>query len=176
MHNSFLCLHQGFTKGHLLYAHCICIISNSQCPLPLPHFLFCCDICWLIYIFLWTISLLVAQSCPLFATPVDYSLPGSSVHGILQARILGWVAIPFSRGSSQPRGRAGSPAWQAGSLSPWRQDFCLFCFTAVPLALATVSGTQKVLNKCLLVPKTWASGCLPRGNPIPPAPPRPWVP
>jgi len=34
---------------------------------------------------------------------LDYSPPGSSVHGILQARILEWVAIPFSRGSSQPR-------------------------------------------------------------------------
>ena len=40
------------------------------------------------------------------------SLPGSSVHGILQARILEWVAIPFSKGSSQPR----SPALQADSL------------------------------------------------------------
>ena len=39
----------------------------------------------------------------LFVTPVDCSLPGSSVHGILQARILEWVAISFSRGSSQPR-------------------------------------------------------------------------
>ena len=35
--------------------------------------------------------------------PMDCSLPGSSVHGILQARILKWVAISFSRGSSQPR-------------------------------------------------------------------------
>ena len=35
--------------------------------------------------------------------PMDCSLPGSSVNGILQARILEWVAIPFSRGSSQPR-------------------------------------------------------------------------
>ena len=34
-----------------------------------------------------------------------YSLPGSSAHGIIQARILEWVAIPFSRGSSQPRGQ-----------------------------------------------------------------------
>ena len=41
-----------------------------------------------------------------FSDPMDYSLPGSSVHGILQARILEWVAIPFSRGSSQPRDRA----------------------------------------------------------------------
>ena len=36
--------------------------------------------------------------------PMDYSLPGSSVHGILQARILEWVAISYSRGSSRPRG------------------------------------------------------------------------
>ena len=35
--------------------------------------------------------------------PVDCSLPGSSVHGILQARILEWVVMPSSRGSSQPR-------------------------------------------------------------------------
>ena len=37
--------------------------------------------------------------------PMDCSLPGSSVHGILQSRMLEWVAIPFSRGSSQPRDR-----------------------------------------------------------------------
>ena len=35
--------------------------------------------------------------------PMDYSPPGSSVHGSLQARILEWVAIPFSRGASRPR-------------------------------------------------------------------------
>ena len=38
------------------------------------------------------------QSCPTLCDPLDYSLPGSSVHGILQARILEWVAMPFSRG------------------------------------------------------------------------------
>ena len=41
----------------------------------------------------------------LFATPMDCSPPGSSVHGIFQARVLEWVAISFSRGSSQPRDR-----------------------------------------------------------------------
>ena len=45
----------------------------------------------------------VAQSCPTRCDPVDCSPPGSSVHGILQARILEWVAISFSRGSSRPR-------------------------------------------------------------------------
>ena len=45
----------------------------------------------------------VAQSCPTLCDPVDCSLPGFFVHGILQARILEWFTISFSRGSSQPR-------------------------------------------------------------------------
>ena len=47
--------------------------------------------------------MLVAQSCLTLRDPVDHGPPGSSVHGILRARILEWVAIPFSRGSSWPR-------------------------------------------------------------------------
>ena len=47
----------------------------------------------------------VAQSCPTLCNPMDCSLPGSSLHGVLQARILEWVAISFSRGSSWPRDR-----------------------------------------------------------------------
>ena len=43
------------------------------------------------------------QSCLTLCNPMDYSLPGFFVHEILQARILEWVAIPFSRGSSGPR-------------------------------------------------------------------------
>ena len=45
------------------------------------------------------------QPCLTLCNPLDYNLPGSSVHGILQARILEWGAIPFSKGSSQPRNR-----------------------------------------------------------------------
>ena len=48
----------------------------------------------------------VAQSCLTLSDPTNYSPPGSSVHGIFQARILEWVAISFSRGSSWPRDRA----------------------------------------------------------------------
>ena len=48
------------------------------------------------------VVVLVAQSCPALCDPMQ-SPPGSSVHGILQARILKWVAIPFSRRSSQSR-------------------------------------------------------------------------
>ena len=47
----------------------------------------------------------VAQSCLTLCDPVDWSPPGSSVHGVLQARILEWVAISFSRGSSRCRNR-----------------------------------------------------------------------
>ena len=47
----------------------------------------------------------VSQSCLTLCDPVDCSLPGSSVHGIHQARVMEWVAISFSRGSSQPRDR-----------------------------------------------------------------------
>ena len=54
--------------------------SNSQ---PSPTFFF---------------SLKVTQPCPTLCDPIDYT-----VHGILQARILKWIAFPFSRGSSQPR-------------------------------------------------------------------------
>ena len=47
----------------------------------------------------------VAQLCPTLCDPMDCSLPGFSLHGILQGRVLEWVAIPFSRGSSWSRDR-----------------------------------------------------------------------
>jgi len=50
-----------------------------------------------------TVTVLVTQSCPTLWDSVDCSLPGSFVHGISQARILEWVAISFSRGSSWSR-------------------------------------------------------------------------
>ena len=59
---------------------------------------------------------LVVQSCLTLCDPVDYSPPGSSVHGILQARMLEWIAMPLSRGSSQPRGWTQAPALWADSL------------------------------------------------------------
>ena len=58
----------------------------------------------------------MAQLCLTLCNPMDCSPLGSSVYEILQARILEWVAIPFSRGLSQPRDRTQSPALQADSL------------------------------------------------------------
>ena len=55
-----------------------------------------------VYLF-WLVTSEVTQSCPTLCDPMDCSLPGSSVHGIFQARVLEWAAISFSRGSSQHR-------------------------------------------------------------------------
>ena len=58
----------------------------------------------------------VTQSYLTLCDPLDWSPPGSSVHGISQARILQWAAVPFSRGSSLPRALdSANPHWQADS-------------------------------------------------------------
>ena len=68
---------------------------------------------------------LVPQSCPTFCDPVDCSPPGSSVHGAFQARILEWVAISFSMGSSPPRDQT-QVSHTAGRL------FTILAITATP--------------------------------------------
>ena len=60
--------------------------------------------------------MVVTQSYLTLDDPMHCSLPGSSVHGILQARILEWVAICFTMGSSNPGIKPGSPILQANSL------------------------------------------------------------
>ena len=67
----------------------------------------------------------VAQSCLALCDPMDCSPTGSSFHGILQARILEWVAISFSRGSSWPRG--------------WTRVSCIFTIWATREALRRVT-------------------------------------
>ena len=58
----------------------------------------------------------VAQLCLTLCDPVDCSLPGSSIHGILQARILEWVATSFSRDLPDPGIEPGSPSLQTDAL------------------------------------------------------------
>ena len=64
----------------------------------------------------WKVKVLVAQLFLTLCDPMDCSPAGSSVHRILQARILEWVAIPFSRDVPNPEIQPGSPALQADSL------------------------------------------------------------
>ena len=61
----------------------------------------------------------VAHSGLTLCYPMDCNLPGSSVHGILQARVLEWVAIAFCRGSSQPRGQTRVSCIAGGRLTIW---------------------------------------------------------
>ena len=61
----------------------------------------------------------VAQSCLTLWDPMDCSLPGSSVHGILKARVLQWVAISFSRGSFQTRDRTWVSCIASGHFTVW---------------------------------------------------------
>ena len=65
---------------------------------------------------LQTVKMLAAQSCPALYDSMDCSPPGSSAHGILQSTILDWVAISFSKGSSDQGTETESPASQADSL------------------------------------------------------------
>ena len=67
-------------------------------------------------IFSFKVEVLVTQSCLILCNPIDCSPPSPSVHGILQARILKWVAMPFSRASSPPWIEPKSPSLQADSL------------------------------------------------------------
>ena len=61
----------------------------------------------------------VTQSCPTLCDPMDCSLPGLSLHGISQSRILEWVAYPFSRRTSWPRNRTRVSCIASGLFTSW---------------------------------------------------------
>ena len=87
---SFALMESFWETFHLV----ICLVSTYKsvplfCSFMVFQDMYCC---------------LVTQSCLTLCDPVDCSPLGSSVHGILQTRILEWVAMPSSRGSSQPSG------------------------------------------------------------------------
>ena len=65
------------------------------------------------------VCVLVAQSCPTLCDLMDYRPPGSSVHGISQARILEWDAISFSRESSRPRDQTQVSCIVGGRFTLW---------------------------------------------------------
>ena len=71
---------------------------------------------------LWHVCAQLLHPCPTLCDPMDCNLPGSSDHGILQARRLEWVAMPSSRGSSRSRKQPTSPALQADSLPLSHQE------------------------------------------------------
>ena len=86
-----------------------------------------------------------AQSllCPTLCGSMDYSLPGSSVHGISQAKILEWVAISSSRGSSQQRDRT-----------------CISCISCIGRQILYYGTTMEAYVFCLLNLKELIKGIL----------------
>ena len=66
----------------------------------------------------------VTQSCATLCDPIDFSPPGSSVHRILQARILEWIAISFSRGSSRPRNQIRVSCTAGKFFTFWPRSSC----------------------------------------------------
>ena len=88
------------------------------------------------------VCMLVSQLCPTLCEPMDWGLTGFFVHGILQARILECVAMPVSRGSSQP----GSSALQADSLPS--EPPTVLEITINPTK-GWVSSVQSVTQSCL---------------------------
>ena len=101
----------------------------------------CRMVCGLIYIHSYqtlfalakNVCVLVAQLCPTFCDPMDCSQPDSSAHGILQARILEWVAIPFSGGSSWPRDWIQVSCLTGRFFTIWARYSRLFLYPACPL-------------------------------------------
>ena len=92
---------------------------------------------WCVYIYIYMIykvynihkvyiykKLKVAQSCPTLCNPMDYT-----VHGILQARLLEWVAFPFSTGSSQPRDRTQVSHIAGGFFTSWAIREAVYMYT-----------------------------------------------
>ena len=84
--------------------------------------------------YLWKVKVLAAQSCPILCDTMYYSPPFSSVHVIPQARILEWVVIPFSMGSSWPRD------WILISCIASR--FFIICATREALKDSSIAGTD----------------------------------
>ena len=97
-----------------------------------------------------------SRSVMSLCNPMDCSLPGSFIHGIFQARIPEWVAIPFSRGSSRPRDWTRSPALQAEALPsepPGRLyllaiiNDCALCMTSLKNVRASMGVKSHIIQQ-----------------------------
>ena len=84
----------------------------------------------------------VTQSCLTLCDPIDCSPPGSSVHGILQARILEWVASPFSRGSPWPRDEAQVSYITGRFFTFWATRGALYIYTTYWETVGSCPGEQ----------------------------------
>ena len=124
----------------------------------------------------WLISLcLVAQTCPTLCDPMDCSPPGSSVHGILQARILKWVSMPSSRGSSQSRDQTQVSRIAGGffTVRATRKAylFSLLFFFFLSLVISIFFFFLWWILSYIEMKQPWVYMCSPSQSPLPPPSP-----
>ena len=130
----------------------------------LYHYLFEFNISSLFFFFLsewfWLSFLkipvcLVIQLCLTLCETMDFSLPGSFVHGILQARLLEWVAVPFSIGSSWPRDwtqvscfwRRFFTVWSQGNSWFWLNSICFLMLLSMWVLMPPCDPTSLWLRQ-----------------------------
>ena len=136
--SGLISLHLSFPKKH-----------KSQF-LVKKHTMPCFVICVHFYNLRLPYCMLVTQSCLTVCDPMDCSPQGFSVHGILQGRTLEWVTIPFSRGSSQPRGWTQASCMAGGFFTVWAASWAIWASSwAASEALAVYSPLTSV--KCWTV-------------------------
>ena len=147
--------------------HLLAILSITRLHimfLPLSYLKYFLALLWIpfpcFHIFLplkkWKVQVLVAQSCPTLYDPMNCSPPGSSLHGILQVRILAWVAIPFSRESFPVQGLKLA-------LLHYRQILYHLSHQRVNFLVQTIvylfCRLRNYQNK-FFPPNRWMSGCM----------------
>ena len=144
-------------------------ITNSQSSLklmsielvmPSSHLILCCPlpllpsifpsiryVCIYLDIDTWIVRKPVTQSCPALCDPMDCKSPDSSIRGILQARILEWVALPFFRGSSWPRDWTPVFCRFFTIWATWQAIYLLFIYLYILfLRFFCILGYSKILN------------------------------
>ena len=110
------------------------------------------------------VKVLGSQSSPSLCDPIDSGPPVSSVHVIVQARILGWVAVLFSRGSSRPRYWTQVSFIASRNFTKWatREDFNL---KRIEIVISSVQFTQSCPTLC--DPMNLSTPCLPVHHQLP---------
>ena len=94
----------------------------------------------------------VVQLCLTLCDPVNCSLPGFSVHGILQARILEWVTISFSRGIFPTQGlNLGLPHWRQDSATPWIAEHQASLFITISQSSLRLTSIESVMPSSHLI-------------------------
>ena len=111
----------------------------------------------------------VTPLCPTLCDPVDCSLPGSSICGVLQAKILEWVAISFSRGSSRPRDRTQVSLIAGRRFTLWATRALIYNirFSLSDLLHSVTDSTSTHINCCCSVTKSYLTLCNPMNCSMP---------